>query len=287
MMGRVIQTVRSTVPISARMRLASWLARQQWLPVPDHVAMGLIRDLQDADPKQFHKFVWANHFMGYARWYDSEQELFAPDRIEPSRVEFFADLLSALRDTGVAPSAIRSVLEVGCSQGYLLRYLETSVFPGAGDLVGVDIDTPAIEKGSRYLGVAGSRVTLVAGDMEDLDSLVGRRRFDMSFAAGVLSYLNQADATRMISRLLERTNTLLALAGLASVDQDNASLARSIESASHPGQWVHNFDAMVKACGGRVVRNRWEGARQYNYQTICFTFARPRTEIEGPHMSAA
>jgi SAM-dependent methyltransferase len=170
---------------------------------------------------------------------------------------------------------VRSVLDVGCSQGYLLRHLETAILPGVRDLVGLDIDRPAIDKGSRFLEAAGSSIRLIAGDMEDLDALVGSRRFDVSLAAGVLSYLNQGDATRMVSRMLQRTSTLLALAGLACTEQDNALLAHSFVSPTHPGQWVHNFDAMVRTCGGRVVRHRWEGARQYNHQTICFAFALP------------
>ena len=275
MIALVKQRVRSVMSLEARMRMASWMARQRWLPVPDYVAMGLIRDLQASDPKQFHKFMWANHVMGYARWYDSEQDLFSTERMEPSRVEFFGDLVSALQQIGVAPSAMSSALEIGCSQGYLLRHLETSIFTSARNLVGIDIDAPAIEKGSRYLAEAGSSVKLFAADMEDLDGVVGKARFDVTIAAGVLSYLNQADATRMVSRMLERTDTLLALAGLAWIGGDNSSLVHSIESPNHRGQWLHNFDAMVKACGGSIVRNRWEGAKNYNNQTICFTFAQP------------
>jgi len=275
MIALVKQRVRSVMSLEARMRMASWMARQRWLPVPDHVAMGLIRDLQASDPKQFHKFMWANHVMGYARWYDSERDLFSTERMEPSRVEFFGDLVSVLQQIGAVPSAMSSALEIGCSQGYLLRHLETSIFTSARNLVGIDIDAPAIEKGSRYLAAAGSSVKLFAADMEDLDSVVGKARFDVTIAAGVLSYLNQADATRMVSRMLERTDTLLALAGLAWTEGDNSSLAHSIESPNHLGQWLHNFDAMVKACGGSVVRNRWEGAKNYNNQTICFTFAQP------------
>jgi SAM-dependent methyltransferase len=275
MIALVKQRVRSVMSLETRMRLASWMTRQRWLPVPDHVAMGLIRDLQASDPKQFHKFMWANHIMGYARWYDSEQTLFAPEQMEPSRVEFFADVVSALQQIGVSPSSVSSALEVGCSQGYLLRHLETAIFTSARDLVGIDIDAPAIEKGTRYLTETGSAIRLVAGDMEDLDRLVGKVTYDVTIAAGVLSYLNQADATRMVSRMLERTNTMLALAGLAWTDGDNSSLTHSIESPNHQGQWLHNFDAIVKACGGRVIRNRWEGAKNYNNQTICFSFAQP------------
>jgi cyclopropane fatty-acyl-phospholipid synthase-like methyltransferase len=275
MMEALKQQLRLAVPLPARMRVAAWLARQHWLPVRDHVAMGLVRDLLAKDPKQFHKFLWANHFMGYARWYDSEQELFAFEQMQPTRLELFRELTAALADLNVTPSHVRSVLEIGCSQGYLLRYLEAHVFPEANDILGIDIDAPAIQKGQRILAEAGSRVKLVAGDMEQLDALVGPRAYDVTLAAGVLSYLNEADAQRMVEELFRRTRRVLALAGLASLHRDNKFLTESELSPGHAGQWIHNFEALVTRAGGRVVRSRWEGAVQYNQQTICFVFAVP------------
>jgi SAM-dependent methyltransferase len=275
MTGLLKEGLRSAVPLPARMRMAAWLNRQQWLPVRDQVAMGLVRDLLAKDPKLFHKFVWANHFMGYAKWYDAEQELFTRERMEPSRVELFRDLRSTLDEINVVPANVRSVLEVGCSQGYLLRHLETDVFPSAGDLYGIDIDAEAIQKGQRFLERAGSRVVLRAGDMEQLDALVGPRQFDITLAAGVLSYLNEDDAARLVDQLLARTRNLLVLAGLACLERNNNGLTRSPLSPGHAGQWIHNFEALVRRAGGRVIRSRWEGPRQYNFQTICFVFATP------------
>jgi len=270
--------VRSVVPMAARMRMAAWMTRQRWLPVPDHLVMGLVRDLQHSDPKAFHKFAWANHLMGYARWYDSEEELFDPARMQASRIELVRDLESALDELAVDPEAVRSVLDVGCSQGYLLRHLETSLLTGARELIGIDIDRPAVEKGSRLLSREHSRIRLVAGDMEQIDTLVGPRRFDVVLAAGVLSYLNEADAFKVVSQMLARTGRILALAGLACVRENNNGLDASELSPSHDGQWVHNFEAMVVRAGGRVVRSRWEGAKLFNLQTICFVFAVPNRQ---------
>jgi cyclopropane fatty-acyl-phospholipid synthase-like methyltransferase len=180
-----------------------------------------------------------------------------------------------LEERSIRPSDVGSILEVGCSQGYLLRYLEAHVFPACRQILGIDIDAPAIQKGQQVLARAGSRVKLVAGDMEELDTLVGPVAFDVTMAAGVLSYLNEEDAARMVSRLLGRTTKVLALAGLACIHQNNNQLTRSELSANHPGQWIHNFEALVTNAGGRVVRIRWEGPKQYNLQTICFVFAVP------------
>jgi SAM-dependent methyltransferase len=275
MTGLFKEQLRSAIPLPARMRLAAWLTRQRWMPVRDHVAMGLVRDLLARDPKQFHKFAWTNHLMSYARWYDSEEELFAFEQMQPTRLELFRDLTATLDEQNIPRSDVRSILEVGCSLGYLLRYLEANVFPACPDIVGIDIDAPAIEKGRRFLARAGSRIVLHAGDMEQLDALVGPRTFDVTLAAGVLSYLNEDDASRMVERLLSRTKNVLALAGLASLERNNNALTKSEPSPGHAGQWIHNFEALVTRAGGRVVRTRWEGSRQYNFQTICFVFATP------------
>jgi SAM-dependent methyltransferase len=257
------------------MRFAVWLNRQRWL-ARDHVAMGLVRDLAMSNPKEFHKFLWTHHFMGYARWYDSEDELFSLEAMQPSRRLFFDDLLSVIRNLGLQPSDVRSILEVGCSLGYLLRYLETEVFPSCREMVGIDIDGPAIRKGTKYLKQLGSKVTLAQGDMEDLDRILGARTFDLVFAAGVLSYLDEAHATRLVSILLSRTSKVLAFAGLACTDRNNDQLGRSVLSPNHEQQWIHDLAAMVSAAGGRVVRSRWEGAKLYNRQTIHFVFATPK-----------
>jgi SAM-dependent methyltransferase len=275
MIRQVKEHMRTALPLEARMRMAAWVTRQRWVPIRDHVAIGLVRDLLAQDPKEFHKFAWANHLMAYARWYDSEEQLFAAGQMEPSRIELFRDLISVLEQQNIPRSEVRSILEVGCSLGYLLRYLETNLFPDCPDIVGIDIDAPAIEKGQRFLSRVGSRVMLCAGDMEQLDTVVGPRIFDITLAAGVLSYLNEDDALRMIERLLARTRRVLALAGLACISRNNNSLTRSEMSPGHAGQWIHNFEALVARAGGRVVGTRWEGAKQYNFQTICFVFAVP------------
>ena len=274
-LGRHLKrALRSSIPLPLRMRLAIWLNRQPWF-TRDYLAVGLVGDLGLQDPEAFHKFLWKHHFMGYARWYDSEDELFSAEHMQPSRRMFFDDLVSVVRELGLQPSDIGSILEVGCSLGYLLRHLEVEVFPGCRELLGIDIDGPAIRKGTDYLKRHGSKVVLAQGDMEDLDRMLGSRTFDLVFAAGVLSYLDEPNAARLVSMLLRRTNKVLAFAGLACTGRNNDELDRSETSPNHEQQWIHNFAAMVSAAGGRVVRSRWEGAKLYNLQTIHFVFAVP------------
>ena len=271
---RLKRALRASIPLRLRMRLAIWLNRQPWF-TRDYLAVGLVGDLGLQDPEAFHKFLWQHHFMGYARWYDSEDELFSAEQMQPSRRVFFDDLVSVVRELGLQRSDIGSILEVGCSLGYLLRHLEVEVFPECTELMGIDIDEPAIRKGTDYLKRHGSKVVLAQGDMEDLDRILGSRTFDLVFAAGVLSYLDEPNAARLVSMLLRRTNKVLAFAGLACTGRNNDQLDRSETSPNHEQQWIHNFGAMVTAAGGRVVRSRWEGAKLYNLQTIHFVFAVP------------
>ncbi len=270
------KAVRFIFPIGFRQHAAVWIDRQRWLP--DHLSMGIIRDLQTSDPKAFHKFLWSHHIGCYAKWYDSEK-LFDVVKMNGSTQihrEFFNALVAVIKDLGLDPARdIRSVLEVGCSLGYLLRYLELELFPNAEELVGLDIDGPAIEKGSRYLANAGSRVRLVQGDMEELNSLFGKHTFDFIFATGVLSYLNAIDAAKVVSEMLRRTNKILALLGLTCASTDSNGLPQSLMSSEHNNQWFHNFRSMIEAGGGRVVVSRWEVARQPDSQTIYFVFAVP------------
>lgn len=264
---------RTAVPVELRMRMALFLNRI-FFNSRDHLSMNILRDLMEKDPKKFHKFLWTNHVGSYARWYDSDG-LFETSRMEPSRAEFFQSLKEAMAEAGIPEREIKSVLEVGCSLGYLLRFVEKDILPGAEEIMGIDIDAPAIDKGAVYLKKAGSRVKLVAGDMEELDKLVGDKTYDLVFAAGVLSYLNEDDALKVVSEMLRRTNKMLALAGLACKTKNNDELEGSIFSDTHNNQWLHNFSALVKKAGGEVVKARWEGAKEYNFQTIYFVFAIP------------
>lgn len=273
---RLKHRVLSLLPISARKHAAVWIGKQRWLP--DSVAIRMISDIKHSDPKGFHKFLWSHHIGGYAKWYDSA-ELFNEVKMNGSvktREEFFHALFSTLKELGLDPARdILSVLEVGCSLGYLLRYMERECFPDAEELVGVDIDRSAIEKGARYLASAGSRVRLIQGDMEELDHLFNEHTFDFVLASGVLSYLNSVDATQVVATLLNRTNKILGLLGLAYETVDNNDIPQSLISSDHNNQWLHNFKTMVEAGGGRVVFSRWKGADQPNSRTIYFVFAVP------------
>lgn len=267
------ENIRKLFPLPMRKNLSIWISRKKWLSSKDYWSAGIIRDLMSNNPKEFHKFIWSNHIRCAAKHYDSES-LFVKEKMEPTRIELFNDLQSFMGDHGIELSKdIHSVLEVGCSLGYLLRYIETDIMPNAKELVGIDIDRNAIEKGSRYLSSNGSKIRLIHGDMEDLEDTVAGRFFDFTFAAGVLSYLNQEDALKIVRGMLRRTNKIMALVGLANPSFHNKELSTSRCSEDHNYQWIHNFEALVDKAGGRVVKSRWEGTKLYNYQSLYYVFA--------------
>ena len=78
-----------------------------------------------------HRFLWENHVGGssYGRTYELA-ERFGDDNLRISRRELFDFLSAQLRHRGLEPKKdVKSVFDVGCSLGYVLRFLETEVFP--------------------------------------------------------------------------------------------------------------------------------------------------------------
>ena len=155
--SRLKRALRSSIPLPLRMRLAIWLNRQPWF-TRDYLAVGWwatwgCRILKRSTSSSGSTISWATRDgttprMNYSR----------SSRCSPSRRMFFDDLVSVVRELGLQPSDIGSILEVECSLGYLLRHLEVEVFPGCRELLGIDIDGPAIRKGTDYLKRHGSKV---------------------------------------------------------------------------------------------------------------------------------
>ena len=260
--------VRAALPLPLRKRLAVWAARAggargEWWSAE------LVRDLADRDANAYHRFLWANH-LAYARSYEPAGR-FGADRVHPSRRLLFADLV---RVAAARRIEVASVLEVGCSLGYLLRHLETEVFPGARVLDGIDIDAYAVARGRALLAGEGSKVRLATADASALAAVFGGRRYDLVLCAGVLMYLREEDAAAAVRAMLARCDGIVALAGLARPEGDNAGMGRSAVRA-RDAAWVHDLDAMVAAAGGRVAARRWEGARQVDGNTLYFVFAEP------------
>jgi hypothetical protein len=112
--------------------------------------------------------------------------------------------------------------------------------------------------------------------MEDLADVIKGDRYDIVLCAGVLMYLDEAKATKLVRVMLEHTGLMAAFAGLADPNVDNAELQAS-SVRKEDLTFIHNIDAMVAAAGGRVIQRRWDGPRMVDGNTIYFVFAEPQT----------
>lgn len=248
------------LPLPWRVALAGWacpLGARRWAPA-------LIKDLARCDPAAYHRFLWTHHLTP-ALWFAARRAL---GSLAPSRRLLLADVARTLGPR----RAFRSVLDVGCSAGYLLRAIELRT--GAVEqLLGFDVDRVALRSGRHQLRRLGSRVRLIAGDLR-CPPAPAAGRFDVVFCTGVLMYLPEAEARQVVARLLAQARQLLVLSGPAGCEGDNRTFAASLRRPD--ATFVHNFDAMVTAAGGKIVRRRWHGARRLGGQSIYFVLARGR-----------
>jgi len=270
---------RSLLPLPFRKRLAIWVNHQKWLDYNRRSwwSQELIRDLAVKNINEYHKFLWTNH-LGYAATYEVALR-FGHENVKESRKMFFPDLTDNLIKLGIRPSRdITSVFEVGCSLGYQLRYMETDLFSSATNLEGIDIDKYAIQSGLEYLQSIGSKVQLICGDMEKLDSLMKNKMYDIIVCSGVLMYLNEDAAAQVVDTMMSHTKIMLAITGLAHPDIDNSQLRHSVTRDSD-GSFIHNIDSMIKKAGGKILARRWEGTNLVDGHTIYFVFSIKPTKI--------
>lgn len=264
--------IRTIIPLVVRKRLAVWVHHQDGLAAAKRAwwSQELVRDLAEKNINEYHKFLWANH-LSYAETYEITSR-FGRENMKQSRLMFFADLNQYLATFSVQAGEVASAFEVGCSLGYQLRYLETDLFPAASVLEGVDIDAYAIQSGSHYLSQVGSKVRLQCEDMERLEQVIGDKRYDITICTGVLMYLQEEDARRVVEILLRHTNMMIGFSGLAHPDVDNSQLSHSVPRESDQ-TFIHNIDTMILRAGGKIAARRWEGAKVIDGNTIYFVFA--------------
>lgn len=268
-----VSSVRHLIPLAARRAIVAWLGRHEWVPRRGWISIELLRDFAQRDPTACHRFLWANH-LAYAETYEVARR-FGAERINDTRHLLFEDLRRFLTGQGVVPEEdIRSVFEVGCSLGYLLRHLETGLFRGATTLEGIDIDRYAIEQGSTYLAAIGSTVRLRTADMSGLEAILAGRTIDVILCAGTLLYLPEDEARAVVRSILAHTGVVAVFAGLAHPERDNSSLAASTVR-ERDATFIHDLDGMVRDVGGHVAWRRWEGPRVVDGNTIYFVFASP------------
>jgi SAM-dependent methyltransferase len=214
-------------------------------------SMGMMDDLRRRDPDALHRFLWSNH-LAYAATYEISDR-FGASNLNPSRRVLFEEMTAHLRLRSVEPQAhIRSIFEVGCSMGYLLRHLEVEVCPSADVLHGLDIDAYAVETGMAHLRSVDSKVQLFAADMSDTGRIMAGRRYDLVLCCGVLMYVNEAAAYQVVRTMMSHARQLVGLICLA---DPGLKALPSGPSVARPedGTFIHDVDRMVREAGGRVV----------------------------------
>lgn len=266
-------------PLSLRKWLVIIINRQTWLdPSKRYWWSGqLISDFAEKDVNAYHKFLWRYH-LSYAESYKSDIR-FGYDNLNETRKIFLSELTQQLQELGLRPDKdITSIFEVGCSLGYLLHYMETTLFPGASIIEGNDIDKQCIDEGNKFLASQKSKINLIHADMEKLEHIIGDRKYDLVFGAGVLLYLKKDSAEQLVAMMMRHTKTMLAISALAHPDIDNAKLDSSTVREQDK-TWIHNVDKMVADAGGKIVARRWEGGNMVDGNTIYFVFAIPPAQI--------
>ncbi len=246
------------LPLDVRQRLLLWADRRRF-PGGFELSMGLLDDLRRTDPDALHRFLWSNH-LAYAARYDVSRK-FGRHNINPTRHLLFRQMHDYFRSRGVDPDhQIRSIFEVGCSMGYLLRHVEEEVFPRAGVLHGLDIDRHAVESGTTHLNGLGSLVRLHHADLDGTARTMAGRIYDVVFCCGVLMYVNQQTAQEVLRTMFRHARWLVGLVCLAHPDGDRAP-ARVSSPRDSDGAYIHDVKHMVREAGGKVVFSEWVGTR--------------------------
>jgi SAM-dependent methyltransferase len=243
------------LPLSARQTLVCFVGRRK---LPDALrfefAMGMLTDLRRRDPVAFHRFLWANH-LAYAVSYEVPHR-FGASKINPTRHVLFNSITAHLRSRGLDPGTdIRSVLEIGCSQGYLLRHLETTLFREARILHGLDLDAHAVKTGSAHLDSLGSRVRLFVADMEAAEKVIGSETYDVVLCCGVLMYVNESIAGKVVRLMFARVARLVGLICLAPSEGERGRYG----VRASDGAFIHDMDPLIREAGGNVLSSRWIG----------------------------
>jgi len=240
------------LPLSVRQALVTAVGRRR-PPGGLEFAMGMLDDLRRRDPVALHRFLWSNH-LAYAESYEIPKR-FGSSKINPTRHILFSRIAAHLRSGGLDPRRdIRSVFEVGCSMGYLLRHLEEEVCPSAKILHGIEIDAYAVRAGATHLNSLGSKVRLFAADMEATERVMGSQSYDLVICCGVLMYVNESTAERVVQAMLAHADRLVGLICLAPSGDLELSEMRASD-----GAFIHNMDLMIRRAGGSIVSSEWVG----------------------------
>jgi ubiquinone/menaquinone biosynthesis C-methylase UbiE len=133
----------------------------------------------------------------------------------------------------------RRILEVGCNCGPNLRLLSEKM-PDA-ELVGIDINPMAIEKGKAWFEREGiSNVTLMEGKADALN-LFENGHFDLVFSDAVLIYFGPDMIEHVAKEMFRVSGKAIILLEWNDFSDTNNALGVMQK------HWVRNYDALLKS----------------------------------------
>jgi 2-polyprenyl-3-methyl-5-hydroxy-6-metoxy-1,4-benzoquinol methylase len=272
----LIRPIQMLLPLRTRLKCVIWLGKCGNGSYLSYLQLSLIRDWANECPDAYHHFLWS-HNLGYANWYKKKNE-FGAENVQPVTRMIFEDLKKYLANNLGDFPVVKSVFDVGCSWGFLLRFFETDLFPDAEKLEGNDINKKAIEEGREYLRQHQSRITLFQADISDIDRIMDGSKYDLVTCIGVIIYLNEPAATALIRSMLNHCTGLVVISSIAHPYVDNSQLENTAVR-NVDGAFLHNLDRLVKNAGGRVLKRRWEGPKTFGGQTMCYVFCEPEKPV--------
>jgi len=220
-------------------------------------SLGILADLRRHNPEALHRFLWSNH-LAYAATYEVEKR-FAASNLNPTRQILFGQIVDYYRRCALNPrEQIRSVLEIGCSLGYLLRHLELYTFPDAAPLHGLDIDRHAVQTGMSYLQSVNSKVRLFEADVTRVGNVAGNQLYDLALCCGVLMYVNKETAKATLQKIFAVSRRLVGIICLAHDERRRTILNSEIRKSD--GAYLHDMHRMIEEVGGRLISSTFVNA---------------------------
>ena len=215
---------------------------------------------------------------GEARWIERLGDL-----RNVVRQEVIARQLAGFVETGM------SVLDVGCGQGTQALRLA-----GRGCTVtGVDPSADLLGIAAADAAGADLEIELLQGRLDELDALLGQRRFDLVLAHGVLMYLDsRPSALRSLAAHLEKHGKLSvtvrnahALAMRPGLRRDWSGALAAFDSREYVNELallaradrLEDLEADLSAIGLEVVG--WYGVRVFNDAVPTSTGVLPDKEL--------
>lgn len=187
--------------------------------------------------------MWATRHLHKGSDWNDTQHLSEPDEWvmgywssrEHTHRQFLIEEISA-------SPGISSILEIGCNCGPNLHLLAKK-FPAA-DIVGIDINSRAVQKGSELFASAGiSNVKLYVGKADELEQF-SDGSFDVVFTDALLIYIGRDKIKKVIQNMVRIANRALVLMEWHCFKPQRKDMEGL--GIYHHGSWKRDYVALLK-----------------------------------------